>query len=257
MRSMSTTPRTRRVIGAALALLAFVSATAEAQRASHRNPDVPEPLMFDLVRGLGARKGELEVNTLIVHDFRAGEDKFYWNPEIEWVLADGLAIEVELAMDRGNLESTKLMSQLTFGTPLPNRYIHGAQVIAERSGIDDGYDVSMVYIGAGRFSPTWSFNVIQGAKYGAGIEDRRQPYWSWLGNATLFREARRATFGLELNVENPRSESPTVRLTPQVHVHRGAWAAQGGIGVSSTAGTRQSLASLRIIRTLAEPQDGT
>jgi len=250
-------PHTTRRIIAAICVLLGLSTAAGAQHAERRNPHVPEPLMFDLVRGLGARKGELEVNALTVHDFRAGADKFYWNPEIEWVVADGLALEIELAMDRGHLESTKLMSQLTFGTPLPNRYIHGAQVIAERSGIDGGYDLSTVYIGAGRFSPTWSFNVIQGAKYGAGIEDRRQPYWSWLGNATLFREARRATFGLELNVENPRSESPTVRLTPQVHVHRGAWAAQGGIGVSSTAGTRQSLASLRIIRTLAEPQDGT
>jgi len=232
--------------------IALAPSAATAQRASDRNPDVPEPLMFDLVRGLGAHKGELEVNALVVHDFRAGRDKFYWNPEVEWIVADGVGLELELAMDRGVVESTKLMTQITFGTPLPGRYIHGAQVIGERSGIDDGYDLSVVYIGAQRFSPTWSLNFIQGAKYGAGIEDRQTPYWSWLGNATLFREARRATFGLEINVESPRSEAPTVRLTPQIHLHRGAWALQAGIGAATVGRTQQSFAAFRLVHTFRD-----
>jgi hypothetical protein len=232
--------------------LAFAPSTATAQRASNRNPHVPEPLMFDLVRGLGAHKGELEVNALVVHDFRAGRDKFYWNPEVEWIVADGIGVELELAMDRGVVESTKLMTQITFGTPLPGRYIHGAQIIGERSGIDEGYDLSVVYIGAQRLTPAWSLNFIQGAKYGAGIEDRQTPYWSWLGNATLFREARRATFGLEVNVESPRSEAPTVRLTPQIHLNRGAWGLQAGVGAATVGNTQQTFAALRLVHTFRD-----
>jgi hypothetical protein len=237
---------------AATLVLALVPAVAAAQRASDRNPHVPEPLLFDLVRGLGAHKGELEVNALVVHDFRAGRDKFYWNPEVEWIVADGIGLELELAMDRGAVESTKLMTQITFGTPLPGRYIHGAQIIGERSGIDDGYDLSVVYIGARRFSPEWSLNFIQGAKYGAGIEDRQTPYWSWLGNATLFRETRRATFGLEMNVESPRSEAPTIRLTPQIHLHRGAWGLQAGLGAATTGPTQSTFAALRLVHTFRD-----
>jgi hypothetical protein len=237
-----------------LATVALTPCAAHAQTAPDRNPDVPEPLMFDLVRGLGAKGGELEVNALTVNDFRSGLDKFYWNPEIEWVARDGLAFELELAMDRSRVESTKLMTQITFGAPLPGRYIHGAQIIGERSGIDDGYDLSALYVGAHRFTERWSLSFLQGAKYGAGLEDRQREYWSWLGNATLFRESRRATLGLEVNVESPRSESPNVRVTPQIHLHRGRWALQGGAGVAVSEGTQQSFAALRLVRTLhAEP----
>lgn len=221
-----------------------------AQRATDRNPDVPEPMLFDLVRGLGARKGELEVNAIVVNDWKGGRDKFYWNPEVEWIVADGVGLELELAMDRGHVEAVKLMTQVTFGTPIPHRYIHGTQVIGERSGIDDGYDLSLLYVGALRLAPRWSLSLLQGAKYGAGIRDRSNEYWSWLGNATLFHEARRATLGLELNVESPRSENPRIRVSPQVHLHRGDWAVQAGVGVAASPGTQQTFGAIRVIRTL-------
>lgn len=229
---------------------AAIVAAAAPMRAQDANPHVPEPMLFDLVRGLGAKRGELEINALTVNDFRAGLDKFYWNPEVEWVVRDGIALELELAMDRGRVESTKLMTQLTFGSPLPGRYIHGTQVIGERSGIDDGFDASVLYVGALRFSERWSLSLLQGAKYGAGIADREREYWSWLGNATLFAEVGRATWGLELNVETPRSEAPSVRLAPQLHMARGDWGLQLGTGIAATAGTRQSFAALRLVRTL-------
>jgi hypothetical protein len=121
--------RTALAASATLLALALCPALASAQRATDRNPDVPEPLLFDLVRGLGAHKGELEVNALVRHDFKSGRDKFYWNPEVEWIVADGIGLELELAMDRGHVEAVKLMTQVTFGTPLPGRYIHGTQII--------------------------------------------------------------------------------------------------------------------------------
>jgi hypothetical protein len=230
---------------AVLLLLAPLGAIAQ-------NPDVPEPLLFDLVRGLGAKRGELEVNTLVRNDFKNARDVFYWNPEVEWIWRDGIAFEVELAMDRDNLESAKLMSQITFGTPVPGRYIHGAQIITERSGIDDGYDLSLVYVGALRFSPTWSLSLLPGVKYGDGLlTDPPGEYLSFLGNATLFKEFRRATVGLEVNIESPRTDNPSIRIAPQLHWHRGDWALQAGVGVAASRGTEQTFAAFRLIRTLS------
>jgi len=235
----------RALLLAAPLLAAPVCATAQ-------NPDVPEPMLFDLVRGLGAKRGELEVNALVRNDFRNARDQFYWNPEVEWIWRDGVAFELELAMNRDNVEAVKLMSQVTFGTPVPGRYIHGTQIIAERSGLDDGYDLSLLYVGALRFSPTWSLSVLQGAKYGDGLlTDPPGEYLSYLGNATLFKEFRHATFGLEVNVESPRTDNPAVRIIPQVHWHRGDWAVQAGLGVAASRGTEQTFAAVRLIRTLS------
>ncbi len=252
-----TTPVSRgRHLACALALvlpLALGPIAAAAQ-----NPNVPEPMLFDLVRGLGATRGELEVNALVRNDFRNDRDRFYWNPEIEWIWRDGVAFELELAMDRDRVESVKLMSQLTFGTPVPGRYIHGAQIIAERSGLDAGYDLALLYVGGLRFAPTWSLSVLQGAKYGDGLlTDPAGAYLSYLGNATLFKEFRRATIGLEFNVESPRTDNPSIRIMPQLHGRRGDWALQGGVGVAASRGTEQTFAALRVIRTLSHGRAAT
>jgi hypothetical protein len=118
--------------------------------------------------------------------------------------------------------------------------------------LDDGYDLSLLYVGALRFSPTWSLSVLQGAKYGDGLlTDPPGEYLSYLGNATLFKEFRHATFGLEVNVESPRTDNPAVRIIPQVHWHRGDWAVQAGLGVATSRGTEQTFAAVRLIRTLS------
>src|SRR5690606_26148017 len=61
-------------------------------------PHIPEPLVFDLVRALGAKKNELEANALVVTRFRRGRPTFDWAPEVEWAVADDVAIELELPM---------------------------------------------------------------------------------------------------------------------------------------------------------------
>jgi hypothetical protein len=241
-----------------LCALCTVAALGAPVALTAQNPNVPEPMLFDLVRGLGASRGELEVNALVRNDFKNPRDRFYWNPEIEWIWRDGIAFELELAMDRDRVESTKLMTQVTFGTPLPGRYIHGTQLIGERSGLDQGFDISLLYIGALRLTPAWSLSLIQGAKYGDGLlTDPVGAYVSYLGNATLFREFRRATLGLEVNLESPRTDNPSIRIAPQLHLHRGDWALQTGIGVAASRGTEQSFAAVRLVRTLSHGRAAT
>ncbi len=56
-------------------------------------PRIPEPMVFDLVRGLGARRGELEFNVLNLVPFRRGGPSYEWAPEVEYAVFDGFAVE--------------------------------------------------------------------------------------------------------------------------------------------------------------------
>ena len=81
-------------------------------------PRIPEPMVFDLVRGLGARRGELEFNTLSLVPFRHGGPKYEWAPEIEWAVADGFAVEYELP-----IFDTRIVAQ-KFAPSIPLSLIH-------------------------------------------------------------------------------------------------------------------------------------
>lgn len=92
-------------------LLIFSSSWVQAQN-EQKLIEIPEPLNFDLVRGLGAKKGELEINTLAQFPFQnfssTGID---WAPEIEYALLDGFAIELEIPMNNGEFEAFKAAMQ--------------------------------------------------------------------------------------------------------------------------------------------------
>src|SRR5690606_10266294 len=56
----------------------------------------PEPMIYDLVRGLDAEAGELEINALVrIHPDRDGA-RLSYAPEVELALLDGFAVELEL-----------------------------------------------------------------------------------------------------------------------------------------------------------------
>ncbi len=58
-------------------------------------PHIPERLVFDLVRGLGTRRGELAINVLA--RVRSESPNVLWAPEIEWAFADGSTRSVRCA----------------------------------------------------------------------------------------------------------------------------------------------------------------
>jgi len=94
--------------------------------------EIPEPLMFDLVRGLGADKGELEINSLADFPLNKVSERFIeWAPEIEYALFDGFAVEFEMPFENGDLEALKFAIQYTFGSSDNHRFIHGLQVISK------------------------------------------------------------------------------------------------------------------------------
>lgn len=96
----------------------------------HQKPKVlhAEPLYIDLIRDLGARKGEKEWNVGFGMQDKRAFDEFHALVEYEWAPIDRLGLEVELPislysfrngmdsekMPDNKLESVKLASQYTF-----------------------------------------------------------------------------------------------------------------------------------------------
>ena len=105
----------------------------DAALASDAYPDVPEPMIFDMMRPLGAKRGELEVNTLATVPLSGDDDAVHWAPEIEYAFADGFAIEGELPFVNGRLAELKLGLQASFGTTGGGRTGHGVQYLGHRA----------------------------------------------------------------------------------------------------------------------------
>lgn len=94
-------------------------------------PRIPEPLVFDLIRPLGAEKGELEVNSLFRIAPSDQPRRLQWAPEVEYAFAEGYGIEFELPLENAGVASYKGAIQGTLPGPWKRRFIHGWQAIGE------------------------------------------------------------------------------------------------------------------------------
>jgi len=176
-------------------------------------PDIPEPMVFDLVRPLGARKGELEMNALALWSRRGG---FAWAPEIEYAFLDNHAIELELPMHHGRLEALKVAYQPTFG-PALGKGIHGLQFLTE-AGVHGGpAHGTALYLLGYRWSPTFSGLLMVGARSAFGDHPCR-PGCALL-NASAFAEASRSVqLGLESTLQASSGGSAWM-VMPQLRWH--------------------------------------
>jgi hypothetical protein len=91
------------------------------QAAGNLLPHIPEPMVFDLIRPLGARKGELEMNALFLNPTRR-RTSLEWALEIEYAFLNNHAIELELPFENMRLEELKLSYQATFGDKMEHRF---------------------------------------------------------------------------------------------------------------------------------------
>ena len=190
-------------------------------------PHIPEPLAFDLVRGLGARKGEIETNVLI--EVPVG-GPVHWAPELEWAFADGAAIELELPIRGAELEAIKFASQptLTRGRG-PSGFIHGVQQIVELPLHGDPAQLSALYLGGYRFTPMLSVAWMLGPR----VDVRPVDPVTALHNLSVFVDAdERVTVGIETNLAVNASRTELLVL-PQLHLQIGRrFRCQVGAGVS-------------------------
>ena len=119
-------------------------------------PDIPEPMVFDMVRPLGAKQGELEANTLAQWNLSGPERAVEWAPEIEYALFDGFALEAELPIEGNTITDYKMGLQGTFGTFANGRGIPGVQYLGLYNRADNRWESTLVYIVGLRWSERWS-----------------------------------------------------------------------------------------------------
>lgn len=209
-------------------------------------PYIPEPLSFDLVRGLGARKGEIEVNNLM--EIRTDPDEVLveWAPEVEWAFAEGHAVELELPLENTELVAVKLALQSTF-PPGGRRWVHGWQTIGEVGLSGVWGEISWLYLLAGRFSRRVSGLMIVGPRFDVHDGDPLEVFG--LVNPSLFVDVTEAvTLGFETNLGVGKG-ALEVDLLPQFHAQLSEHVRlQLGVGASRSDGGRWgALISFRAI----------
>lgn len=230
--------------------------TVVAQTDSHSEKlEIPEPLMFDLVRGLGARQGELEINSLadfpLNHASNRGVD---WAPEVEYALFNNFAIEAELPLNNFKVEAYKMALQWTLGTSKNNKYIHGIQVIGETYAHKSLTELNLLYIPAYRFNKVWSAIGLFGVMFEFG-EDRASKNNTILLNASVFANLNeRTVVGLEINNSDPTFQkvddnAMELLLLPQVHyAFDKGFSFQFGLGAKFANGDTDASAVARVIK---------
>jgi hypothetical protein len=172
-----------------------------------------------------------------------------WAPEIELVLADGIAIEFELPMEDSTLEAYKAAGQLTFGTAFNNRFIHGAQTIVQYNIDSKLWETSLLYLAGFRFDTTWSIlgmfgsrGFTNGAPGGSDVE--------LLSNVTLFADlTERLVAGIETNLNQVIGGDTAFLLMPQLHYEVSQhWMIQAGGGAQFTSEFILPQLGFRLIR---------
>ena len=182
-------------------------------------PHIPEPMVFDLVRGLGAQKGEMEVNVLARFPTRNDDPHgIQWAPEIEGAVADGIALEFELPFEDSHLEAYKFAAQFTIGTPIEDHFIHGAQVIIEKLAHEEIWETSALYIPGYRFNSDFSMLSMIGFRNASGADIESDT--EFLFNFSIFADlGPGSSFGVESNYESGLDgKAATWLLMPQLHI---------------------------------------
>lgn len=181
----------------------------------HRGPFIPEPMVFDLVRSLGAGVGEAEVNVLGL----INSDRVEWAPEFEMVIFKDFAVEFELPFDDNKLDSYKFAAQHTLGTAFDDKFIHGWQGIVEHRRETGVTETTLLHIGAARFDETWSTLWMLGGRAHIGGE-RRGARSDFLANWSVFADVNeKLVAGIETNLAVPLGGGRTnLLLMPQMHI---------------------------------------
>lgn len=242
--------------------------TIERVSGEERGPRIPEPMVFDLVRPLGAKRGEGEVNMLgrvplsrkarrvdnapdPLGLVRRSPDRqgIEWAPEIEYTIRDGLAVEFELPLENGHLEAYKGAGQITFGTAFNHHFIHGAQAIVQYDLDPKVWTATWLYLAGVRLDKTWSLFGMFGPRHeiGAATGGRQVEL---LSNITVFADVtNRVVAGVETNFGQVIGGSTSLLAMPQIHYELGAfWMLQAGVGARFTSGLTLPEVGLRLIR---------
>lgn len=185
-------------------------------------PRIPEPMVFDLIRPLGAPRGELEINVLNIASFRPNHGQYEWAPEIEYAVFDGFAVEYEIPIEETKVLAQKFAAQYTFGAAFNNAFIHGVQGIAYFDTRHGDFTPTVLYVAGVRFDETWSLLGMFGGSYGAQTfpfsEEPPLTGTDLITNVTLFANATdRLVLGVETNHSRQLRGPAELLVMPQAH----------------------------------------
>ncbi|WP_336970893.1 hypothetical protein [Sphingobium aromaticiconvertens] len=241
---MIASPSFRALLGAAC----FAMFACPVQASEHY-PDVPEPMIFDMMRPLGAKRGELEVNTLAATALSGSDRAIYWAPEIEYAFADGFAIEGELPFEDGRLAELKLGLQAAFGTMNGGRTAHGVQYLGIYDRHAGHYRNSVAYMLVNRANARWSSVSMVGlADIGFGGGEGRNALI--LNHSTFYDASQKQILGVEVNYLG--GDHGSTLVMPQLHQKLSSHInVQLGLGAEKEGGSPiRPRAGLRLIREL-------
>jgi hypothetical protein len=178
-------------------------------------PYIPEPMVFDLVRALGAKRGEVEANTLVVTRFRNGRPDVHWAPEVEWAFADDLAVELEVPIRGLQVEALKFAFQATLPAA-PRRFTHGLQAIVEYVFEPSETELTLLYLAGVRLNG-WSVFSMLGARTVPPMG--RPDHTEVLINPGIYYDVVEwLTVGIESNLAISERGAFTGLFIPQVHI---------------------------------------
>lgn len=224
---------TARLVRAAVVCLALETILVaqhdpdEGTLASSR-PRIAEPMVFDLIRPLGSKRGEVEVNSLFRVGAGPNRRDLLWAPEIEYSFLDGYGVEFELPLRNAHRESFKGALQGTLPGPWPKHFIHGWQGIIEKSRT--GSQLDALYLAGVKLDYRWSVFTMTGVRREHG-EHGEDPRPAFLGNYTLFYAKNdHLTYGLETNWKGAGLHGRNVLVMPQVQFRHHRINIQVGLG---------------------------
>jgi hypothetical protein len=207
--------------------------------------NIPEPLLFDMVRGLGARRGELEVNALGQSGPKGAA--FGGGPEMEYVFAKGYGVEVELPVSLSGVEAWKASLQGTLPFSDSGRFTHGWLLTGEYLlGDAPGARATAVYIAALRFNRRWSAVTMLGGRT-ERLKSGAPRYFGVLNPSVFFDVSPNVTLGLEMNSLLEEDGTTDLVLLPQLHWQPSrSWKVQLGTGAHVDQAGATSLVALRL-----------
>ncbi len=180
---------------------------------SSRLLNIPEPMVYDLVRPLGVRQGEMEINAL--GDYNPYNGDLSWAPELEYGLADDWAIEVELPFENASHERYKVAIQHTLGIDDAQGAAYGWQAFVDVNKHTRAVSADATAIHAQQWADQWSSLSMLGVRVHNMNRSAQVDYL--LNNTVFYDVSSRLTLGLELNQEISRGGTWRYRLTPQLH----------------------------------------
>jgi hypothetical protein len=208
-------------------------------------PRIPEPMVYDLVRPLGAVKGELEVNSLFLRPLR-GNRTLEWAPEIEYTFARGYGIELEFPMEGSRKESWKAAIQGTIGLSRRGRTIHGWQTLGERWSHEERNKVDLLYLTGTRWHERWSTFSMVGPRW-ERANQRRAAGLLW-NQSVFYHKSKKLNIGLESNWAAPAAGSGYWLAVPQVTWRKSRYNIQFGAGSRLVEKRIRPVAAWRISR---------